>query len=126
MDPSLLAVATAFIAILVYRFFRTIVPPGTSLPPGPKGLPIVGNLYDVPHEHSWLTYAHWGALYGDIIYLEVFGSPLIIVNSAKVANDLFELRSSNYADRPRMVLSLSSHLIIFDLYSLCSIVEGHV
>lgn len=83
------------------RRFRP--PRGTTLPPGPKGLPIVGNLFDIPRERSWLTYADWASTLGDVLYMEIFGSPLIILNSAKAATELFEKRSANYADRPPLV-----------------------
>jgi hypothetical protein len=33
------------------------------LPPGPKGLPLIKNLYDLPEEYPWLTYAAWGREY---------------------------------------------------------------
>ena len=33
-------------------------------PPGRKGLPLVGNLFDVPIDYSWLTYHEWGRNYG--------------------------------------------------------------
>ena len=35
------------------------------LPPGPKGLPIIGNLLDIPLENEWLTFANWGKRYGE-------------------------------------------------------------
>ncbi|KAK0447359.1 cytochrome P450 [Desarmillaria tabescens] len=70
------------------------------LPPGPKGLPLLGNLLDLPPDYSWLTYAKWHATYGDIIYLDTPASPTIIVNSAEAAMELFERRSVNYSDRP--------------------------
>lgn len=28
-------------------------------PPGPKGLPLIGNLRDVPASREWLAYAAW-------------------------------------------------------------------
>lgn len=33
-------------------------------PPGPPGLPLVGNLFDLPKESTWLTYEAWGRKYG--------------------------------------------------------------
>ena len=34
-------------------------------PPGPKGYPLIGNLFDLPKEKEWLTYADWGKKYGN-------------------------------------------------------------
>ncbi|KAJ3553127.1 hypothetical protein NM688_g3783 [Phlebia brevispora] len=71
-----------------------------KLPPGPKGLPIIGNLLDIPKEREWLTYAKWGRDYNSgLISLNLMGTPAIIVNSAQAAYDLFEKRSSLYSDR---------------------------
>lgn len=76
------------------------------LPPGPKGLPLLGNLLDLPPDYSWLTYAKWRATYGDIIYLDTPASPTIIVNSAEAAMELFERRSINYSDRPGELMTV--------------------
>ena len=33
------------------------------LPPGPKGLPLLGNI-DIPREYFWIKYSEIGHLYG--------------------------------------------------------------
>ena len=35
-----------------------------NLPPGPKGYPIIGNLFDMPPTHSWEKFGEFGKLYG--------------------------------------------------------------
>ncbi|KAK0236123.1 cytochrome P450 [Armillaria nabsnona] len=70
------------------------------LPPGPKGFPLIGNLWDVPVEYPWVTYARWTATYGDVFYLDTPGNPTVVINSAQAADDLLEKRSGIYSDRP--------------------------
>ena len=41
-------------------------------------------------------------LSGDISSVTVFGRPLIILNSSKVAMDILDKKSSKYSDRPVM------------------------
>lgn len=57
----LFSIALAILAV-VYR--RTRRASNLPHPPGPPGLPIVGNLFDSPKEHAWITYWQWSKDYG--------------------------------------------------------------
>ena len=86
-------------------------------PPGPKGLPILGAMLEVPpmSDKPWLAYdkmfKKYGApsvntrglsliyLPGDLVYYEVLGQPFLVLGSLKRTNDILDKRSSNYSDR---------------------------
>ncbi|KAI1078886.1 cytochrome P450 [Whalleya microplaca] len=75
------------------------------LPPGPKGLPLVGNLNDLPkpgvfEAHHWLKHKE---LYGPISSVTVMGQSIIIINDARLALELLEKRSVKFSSRPRQV-----------------------
>lgn len=36
----------------------------TPLPPGPRGWPVIGNVFDMPASYHWKTFAMWGEQYG--------------------------------------------------------------
>lgn len=87
--------------LILWRHKTSSNPP---LPPGPKRLPILGNFFDMPTSNEWLVYEKWAKDFGsDVIHTDVLGTHLIILNSAKAANELFVKRSSLYSDRPRML-----------------------
>ncbi|KAF8879263.1 cytochrome P450 [Infundibulicybe gibba] len=72
------------------------------LPPGPKGLPLIGNLFDVPTKYQWFVFDEWAKKYGDLMHVNVMGQSIIILNSLRRTNDIFEKRSAIYSTRPRM------------------------
>ncbi|KAL4079468.1 cytochrome P450 [Scleroderma citrinum] len=76
------------------------VPKG--LPPGISGL---WCLLEVPSRRAWLKMLAMNRKYGDIFSAHFLGSTVIVIGSAKIAEELLEKRSVNYADRPRSVMS---------------------
>ncbi|KAH8830167.1 cytochrome P450 [Flagelloscypha sp. PMI_526] len=74
-------------------------------PPGPRRLPLIGNLLSLPTKLHWLKYTEWAKQYGDLVYVEALGHHLLIVNSLKVANDLLVKRAENYTDRPKITMA---------------------
>ncbi|KAF7980002.1 hypothetical protein HWV62_40100 [Athelia sp. TMB] len=76
------------------------------LPPGPAGWPIVGNMFDVPKSGAeWIDYRNMGEKYdSDIIYLDVFGTRIVVLNSFEAITELLEKRARIYSSRPRFVM----------------------
>jgi len=73
------------------------------LPPGPKGLPIIGNVRDLPSGFEWLAYHKWcKELDTDVMYLNLAGQSVVVLDTAESANELLEKRSSIYSGRARM------------------------
>ena len=60
--------ATLFFGcILLFRQLKKLSsgnPKGLPLPPGPKGYPLIGNLFDMPIDKPWLVYDDWCKTYG--------------------------------------------------------------
>ncbi|PCH38773.1 cytochrome P450 [Wolfiporia cocos MD-104 SS10] len=98
-------VASAVLAILLpFIWFLRISPQRPlNLPPGPKRLPLLGNILQLPSTRQEVTFGQWGRKYGDIVYARFFNTPAIIINSLSTAQDLLATRSKNYSDRPRFV-----------------------
>ena len=76
-----------------------------SLPPGPKPLPLIGNLHQMPKNLQWLEFYRWSCEYGPIMHLSMAGQPLILLSTNQAAQDLLSRRSAQYSDRPRMVMA---------------------
>lgn len=41
----------------------------SKLPPGPTGLPIAGNAFDIPNRWEWIQYKKWCQQYGTSVFL---------------------------------------------------------
>ncbi|KAI0088547.1 cytochrome P450 [Irpex rosettiformis] len=100
--PTPLAVALCALPV-VYAY--TSSRQKKALPPGPKPLPLIGNVLDVPREAAWKVFKEWGHQYGDMIFLHTLGKPMLIVNSADIAFDLLDKRSGLYSFRPQFAMA---------------------
>ncbi|KIK93478.1 hypothetical protein PAXRUDRAFT_828940 [Paxillus rubicundulus Ve08.2h10] len=78
-------------------------PASHPLPPGPKPLPIVGNVLGIDPGAPWVSYTNWGKSYGELVYTRLLNQDIIVINSEEVAKDLLERRSNNYSDRPAII-----------------------
>lgn len=74
------------------------------LPPGPKGLPLLGNLTDLP-TGSIPEYQHWlkhKDAYGPISSVTVLGQTMIMIHDAKIAHELLVERANIHSGRPKL------------------------
>ena len=95
-------------------------------PPGPKGYPVVGNVFDIPQGVPlWTAAMSMGVKYGewvknlqhvfvgadhlvspasDMVYLNIFGADNVVLNSNEAISDLLDKRSAIYSDRVRTLI----------------------
>ncbi|KIY43463.1 cytochrome P450, partial [Fistulina hepatica ATCC 64428] len=74
------------------------------LPPGPKRRLLIGNALEFPRLHSWNKFNEWREQYGDIVYAEVLGKSIVVLNSLDTINDLLEKRATYFTSRPKLVV----------------------
>ncbi|KAL0932328.1 cytochrome p450 [Colletotrichum truncatum] len=99
------AVLLAFIAFCAWRLVAAIrykrrIPAGAKPLPGPRSLPLIGRVHDVPAEATWLKFYEWSKEFGPIYQNEMFGSVHVWISSEQVAHDLLGRRNVIYSDRP--------------------------
>lgn len=102
----LVVVLTVAAAFVINRLLKS-KGNGQPLPPGPKGLPVLGNINDLPEPgmlecHHWLKHKD---LYGPISSITVLGQTFVIINDAQIALELLRDRAAKHSARPHMVFS---------------------
>lgn len=70
------------------------------LPPGPRGIPVLGNLLQVPVLRPYPKFREWAKQYGSVFHLKLGPQNVIVLNTAKAANELLIERSKIYSSRP--------------------------
>ena len=90
-----------------------------KLPPGPKPLPLLGNIKDFPPDGT-PEHLHWlkhRDVYGPISSVTVMGMTMIIVHDKKMAHDLLDQAARKTSGRPMMVMA--NKLCGYDSIVLC-------
>ena len=124
VHPAALVAAGGFIwAVKNAAEKRKRNPRGLPTPPGPRGLPVLGNLFQLPQAEQWKVYNGWSREYGkhppiqfrpvtaansspaapgDMVYVDVMGQPILVLGSLELTEDLMEKHATMYSDRPKL------------------------
>ncbi|KAF5348574.1 hypothetical protein D9756_009655 [Leucocoprinus leucothites] len=112
---DLLVLCLCFVLHVGYRYRRKRSLPS---PPGPTRWPIAGNAFMMPSTYIHVFYKNLGAKLGSkMVYLEVFGNPILIVNDLETARDLLEKCAALYSSRRqiRMLTEVIGFKALFGL-----------
>lgn len=71
-----------------------------KLPPGPRPLPFVGNLYDIK-PLKFRCFAEWAQVYGPIFSLHLDSRLNVVVTTAELAKQVLKDNDQHLADRHR-------------------------
>lgn len=73
-----------------------------GFPPGPRRLPVLGNLFQVDKIYPFLTYSEWAKKHDSDTPLGIKKGAInmVILNSNRLVRELFERRGAVYSDRP--------------------------
>ncbi|EGO02936.1 hypothetical protein SERLA73DRAFT_70421 [Serpula lacrymans var. lacrymans S7.3] len=96
-------VTGSLVVFSAYYIWRSYSSRRYKLPPGPRPDPIIGNLRQFPKGNQPEVFSEWGKEFGDVVYVQIFGRGVLVLNSIRAVNDLLEKRGSIYSDRPRQV-----------------------
>jgi hypothetical protein len=98
-SPAVLVALSILVAVYVLHQKHQ----RAKLPPGPPGLPLIGNLHQAPKGAVWLTFQKWVKQYGKLVSVNFGGTTVVIIGDYETAKNLLDKRASIYSSRPRMV-----------------------
>ncbi|XP_051131947.1 iridoid oxidase-like [Andrographis paniculata] len=98
MEMVLISSIISILTVLLLFLKHNKSPGKWNTPPGPKGVPILGNLLqlgDLPHE----AMQQWRKTYGPVIWLRLGTVNALVVQNAASAAELFKKHDVVFADR---------------------------
>ncbi|KZO93051.1 cytochrome P450 [Calocera viscosa TUFC12733] len=72
----------------------------SRLPPGPRGIPLLGNALELPTTLLFIKLHEWSKRYGPIVSFAIPGQRVVVVNTAKAAGDVLDRLSTHSSNRP--------------------------
>ncbi|KAL3641961.1 hypothetical protein CASFOL_012776 [Castilleja foliolosa] len=111
--------------ILIFSFYilhKNKNPDKTVVPPGPPGLPLIGNIHQLAKVKSpHLYFFQLSKKYGPLIHLKLGPKRLLVVSSAKLAEQVLKTQDLAFCSRPQhlaqQILSYNRTDIIFSPYN---------
>ncbi|XP_073442750.1 cytochrome P450 2D17-like [Dendrobates tinctorius] len=90
-----------FIVCLFVLDFMKSRKNGSHFPPGPRGLPFLGNILQVDYRNPTVTFNQLRKQFGNVYSLQFFWTKMVVLNGFEVNKEALINRSEDIADRPR-------------------------
>ncbi|XP_027905541.1 cytochrome P450 83B1-like [Vigna unguiculata] len=114
----ILCLTLVFFSFLL-KYLKTLKNP--PLPPGPGGLPIIGNLHQLNNSTLYLQLWQLSRKYGPIFSLKLGLRSAIVVSSPKLAKEVMKIHDLEFCGRPKLLgqqkLSYNGTDIAFSPYN---------
>lgn len=110
VSESLLAMTAVCLVYLILKFLRTEIPEGLRRLPGPKPLPIIGNVLEVGNK-PYLSLTAMSKRYGDVFQIQIGMRPVVVLSGIETIRQALVKQGEEFAGRP-------------DLYSFRFINDG--
>ncbi|XP_051513003.1 cytochrome P450 1A1-like [Myxocyprinus asiaticus] len=104
VSESLVAIITICIVYLLMRLMRTKIPEGLKKLPGPKPLPIIGNVLEVgnnPH----LSLTAMSKCYGPVFQIQIGMRPVVVLSGNETLRQALLKQGEEFAGRPDLYSS---------------------
>ncbi|XP_028999457.1 cytochrome P450 1A1 [Betta splendens] len=99
VSEGLLAVTTVCLAYLILKFFHADVPQGLRRLPGPRPLPIIGNLLELgskPYE----SLTAMSRRYGDVFQIQIGARPVVVLSGGETVRRALIKQGDEFSGRP--------------------------
>ncbi|XP_052294336.1 6,7,8-trihydroxycoumarin synthase-like isoform X2 [Citrus sinensis] len=104
---ALLIIINFLLCLSIFVFFvlqRNITSRNnTKLPPGPRGLPFIGNLHQLNVSKPHVLFWELSKKYGPLMSLRLGFSPSLVVSSVKMAKEILKTHGLQFCSRPASV-----------------------
>ncbi|EEB92602.1 hypothetical protein MPER_08863, partial [Moniliophthora perniciosa FA553] len=99
MSSELLIVAGVALLSMVAIHYIQWIQEDKKLPPGPRRLPLLGNLLQVPVLRPYPKFREWAKEYGPIFSLRLGPQTVVVLNSPEAAHEILDNRARIYSSR---------------------------
>ncbi|KAJ1383697.1 Cytochrome P450 [Sesbania bispinosa] len=124
VSPLVLVFCLTLPLVLLFFFKKHRTITNTApYPPGPRGLPIIGNLHQLDNSILYLQLWQLSKIYGPLFSLQLGQRKAIVVSSAKIAKEVLKNNDLVFSNRPMLLaqqkLSYNGSEMIFSPYNDC-------
>nr|KYP46475.1 Cytochrome P450 83B1 [Cajanus cajan] len=104
MSPLVLVLCLTLPVFLLFffRYPRTLKNKNQLHPPGPRGLPILGNLHQLDNSNFHVQLWQLSKKYGPLFSLQLGLRPAIVISSPKVAKEALKNHDVEFSGRPKL------------------------